>query len=94
MVQRCCNQLNPAHRDYGGRGISIYALWRADFAEFLAYVGRRPSPLHSIDRYPDNNGNYEPGNVRWATRTQQNRNSRRNHLLTVDGVTMPQSELA
>ena len=63
------------HR-YGGRGITVAAEWRHDFAAFYAHVGPRPGPEYSIDRI-DVNGNYEPGNVRWATRLQQARNKRR-----------------
>ena len=59
---------------YGGRGISVSQRWRDSFESFLADVGRKPSPDHSLDRYPNPDGNYEPGNVRWATRAEQNAN--------------------
>lgn len=63
------------HR-YGGRGISFHSDWRGPdgFAKFLAHVGRKPVPELSLDRYPDPDGNYEPGNVRWATQAQQDAN--------------------
>lgn len=48
--------------------------WQNDFGAFLAYVGPRPTSKHTIDRYPNRNGNYEPGNVRWATRNEQELN--------------------
>lgn len=76
LKKRCLNPKGAAYKNYGGRGIKVCDRWLDSFAAFLEDVGPRPSPLHSIDRYPDNNGNYEPGNVRWATRKQQNRNTR------------------
>lgn len=75
IKQRCSNPSNPAFNRYGGRGITICAEWRDDFAAFLAYVGPRPSPDMSIDRI-DNERGYEPGNVRWATASEQVKNRR------------------
>lgn len=74
IVQRCCNPRNAAFAHYGGRGISMCDEWRRDFTAFVRDVGRSPSPAHSIDRYPNPDGNYEPGNVRWATPMQQRHN--------------------
>ncbi|MBA4033193.1 MAG: hypothetical protein C0480_01115 [Bradyrhizobium sp.] len=71
IKKRCYNPNSEKWHRYGGRGIEVCERWRKSFADFLADVGRRPSPEHSIDRYPDNDGNYEPGNVRWATRLEQ-----------------------
>jgi hypothetical protein len=79
MIARCYNPKHPKFRYYGGRGITICDEWRYDFAAFVAYIGPKPSRHYSIDRYPDNNGNYEPGNVRWATQKEQVANSRRMH---------------
>lgn len=62
--------------NYGGRGIRVCDEWRDDYQAFLAHVGRRPSPNHSLDRI-DNDGNYEPGNVRWTTKTEQQWNRRK-----------------
>lgn len=87
MIARCENANNPAYEDYGGRGISVCQRWRESFEAFLKDMGPRPSGKHTLDRFPSNDGNYEPGNTRWATRIQQNRNRRSNRLITIDGVT-------
>jgi len=85
MVARCCNPNATSYEDYGGRGIKIAPEWRHDFAAFLAHVGPCP-PGYSIDRI-DHNGNYEPGNVRWASHTEQIRNRRNTRHLTYRGET-------
>lgn len=71
---RCRNPNNRSYARYGGRGITFSAVFD-DFAVFLAEIGPRPSPNHSIDRI-DNERGYEPGNIRWATRSEQFFNSR------------------
>jgi hypothetical protein len=85
MHQRC-RPTNPASALYAARGITICPEW-ASFERFLADMGARPSPSHSIDRI-DNDGPYAPWNCRWATRPEQGRNKRSNHLLTFDGLTL------
>lgn len=75
MKDRCLNPKSERYADYGGRGITVWAGWVSDFAYFLACVGPRPSSRHSLDRIEVNAG-YEPGNVRWATDVEQNRNRR------------------
>jgi len=75
MKTRCTNPNSNRWHDYGGRGISVCDEWSEDYLAFLNHVGRKPSPAHSLDRI-DNDGNYEPGNVRWATRKQQLANRR------------------
>ncbi len=86
IKDRCLNPNSTFYEDYGGRGIIICDEWREDFMAFFTHVGQRPSPSHSIDRFPNVNGNYEPGNVRWATKTEQSRNRRNNRLLFLNGV--------
>lgn len=93
MHTRCYNPKSKAFADYGGRGIVICDRWRNSFIDFLADMGMRPSPRHSIDRI-NNDGNYEPLNCRWATKEQQDANRRNNHRLTHDGRTMTITEWA
>jgi len=82
MRQRC-RVLSPRFGNYSGRGISVCPRWQS-FDNFLADMGPRPSPRHSLDRI-DNSGNYEPNNCRWATLGQQNNNHRRNRVVVIDG---------
>jgi hypothetical protein len=89
IIQRCCNVSNPEFKYYGGRGIRICERWRRDFWAFVSDMGPKPTAAHSIDRHPDNNGNYEPGNCRWATHSEQMLNTRSNRLVTYKGKQMP-----
>ena len=73
--QRTTNQRYVGWKNYGGRGILMCDEWLNDPAAFIAHVGARPGPEYSIDRI-DNDGNYEPGNVRWATWSEQRKNQR------------------
>jgi hypothetical protein len=86
IIQRCTNPNHESWKWYGGRGIKICEQWDSlsKIKEFIKHVGRAPSPAHSIERI-NNNGNYEPGNVKWATPTEQARNMRSNRLLTING---------
>lgn len=92
MKKRCENPNGRQYPDYGARGIRVCERWSNDFEAFLNDVGDRPSPTHQIDRFPNNNGNYEPGNVRWATPTQNARNTRRNVTIEFRGETRCLSE--
>lgn len=74
MIERCHNPKNTNYIHYGGRGIHVCNEWRRDFAAFVAH-GPRVSMAHSVDRI-DNDRGYEPGNVRWATQSQQLLNKR------------------
>ena len=77
MRTRCYSKKHKDYPRYGGRGIKVHPDWlgRGSFARFLACVGPRPSELHSLDRI-NSDGDYEPGNVRWATAAVQARNTR------------------
>ncbi len=88
IVQRCTNPRHPDWPNYGGRGIVVADEWRGrgGFDRFLAHVGPKPTAGHSIDRI-DNDRGYEPGNVRWATRSEQNQNTRSNVFVTFNGET-------
>jgi hypothetical protein len=94
MLQRCYNPKNSAWHNYGGRGIRVCRSWRLSFNQFLADVGPRPSLKHSIDRYPDVDGDYEPSNVRWATASEQARNKRVTVRVLIEGAAVPVSDFA
>lgn len=84
MKQRCHNPRNKGYRHYGGRGIQVCERWRHSFDAFLEDMGLRPSDDHSLDRI-DPDGNYEPGNVRWATLHDQANNRTDNHYVEFNG---------
>jgi hypothetical protein len=88
MINRCENENVEHFEHYGGRGITVCPEWRSSFPTFLADVGIRPGAKFSLGRI-DNDGNYEPTNVRWETTSQQARNRRSTRLLTAHGITLP-----
>jgi len=75
MIQRCENPNHPQFKHWGGRGIKVCQRWRESFEAFYEDVGDIPKNK-SLDRYPNNDGNYEPNNFRWATKKEQVVNSR------------------
>jgi hypothetical protein len=84
MIQRCECLHRSLSRNHGARGIRVCDRWRASFANFIADIGPRPTPQHSIDRI-DNDGNYCPDNCKWATPTEQNQNKRNNLVIDFKG---------
>lgn len=87
MINRCYRKTAVRYERWGGRGIAVCERWRHSFENFIADMGLKPSPSHSLDRYPNRDGNYEPGNCRWATNSQQVRNSSWFRALTFNGET-------
>ena len=86
MKARCYNPKSSYYVNYGGRGIKVCGRWLNSFANFLADMGPKPSPKHSLDRVDVNKG-YDKQNCRWATRLEQARNTRGNKRFTMNGVT-------
>lgn len=81
---RCYRTTEKAYPSYGGRGIKVCDRWLKSYTNFLADVGRAPTSMHSLDRI-NNDGNYEPSNVRWATDTEQANNKRNNSIIEYQG---------
>lgn len=93
MIRRCSDKRDRHWNDYGGRGIRVCDRWLAGFEVFLADMGPRPSPDHSIER-EDNDGHYEPGNCRWAPSSEQANNKRTTFRVAFGGAEMSLAELA
>jgi hypothetical protein len=90
MKARCLSPNAHAYSGYGGRGIKVCERWLGEdgFKNFIDDMGKRPEGM-SLDRYPDNNGNYEKSNCRWATQKQQTNNTRATRIVTYNNETLP-----
>lgn len=89
MISRCTNPNTAVYANYGGRGIEVCSEWKESFKAYHDYVTQLSdygTSGYTLDRI-DNDGNYEPGNVRWASPADQTRNSRHSRLITHDGRT-------
>lgn len=85
MKMRCYNKNSVKYYLYGGRGVTVCERWINSFENFLSDMGNRPSAKHSLDRFPNKDGNYAPDNCRWATIGEQNRNKRNNVWINYNG---------
>jgi hypothetical protein len=94
MKTRCYNANYKLFSRYGGRGITVCDRWLNSFENFFNDIGERPSREHSLDRFPNMDGNYEPSNCRWATTFEQQNNKCNNRFVTEDGITLTVSEWA
>jgi hypothetical protein len=93
MKNRCCNPKYANWNIYGGRGITVCDRWLNSFENFVADMGLKPTPKHSIDRI-DGSGNYEPSNCRWANKKEQAENTSRNVFVKLNGETLTISDAA
>lgn len=94
MIRRCTWTGDKDYYRYGAVGITVCTQWLTSCAQMVADIGPRPTPQHTLDRYPNKSGNYEPGNVRWALPVEQSRNTKTNRLLTFNGITRCATEWA
>lgn len=92
MIARCHDPRNPQFKDYGGRGIAVCQRWRDSPDAFIRDIGPRPAGM-TLDRI-DNDRGYEPDNLRWASRAEQQRNRRNNILVVVGGREMVLTDAA
>ena len=91
IKRRCNKKFAKQYPDYAGRGIKMCKRWESSYEKFLADVGRRPGPEYSLDRI-NNDGDYKPNNVRWATRKEQARNRRNSFYITLGKSRLTLSE--
>ena len=92
MIGRCYYKKHISYKSYGDKGVSVCDRWLNSFENFIMDMGYKPSPIHSIDRFPNKKGNYEPANCRWATRKQQFDNLNKNVWTTFRGERMIAAE--
>lgn len=85
---RCYNPNNSDYKHWGGKGVKVCERWNESFENFLSDMGLAPTPKHTIDRFPNNEGDYEPGNCRWATMKEQQGNRTNNHWIEYNGRRM------
>lgn len=96
MKQRCYNVNNTHYKYYGGRGVTVCDRWLGEdgFINFINDIGEKPFRSASVDRYPNKNGNYEPTNVRWASKKQQVDNRSNNVCIEYNGQIMTRTDWA
>lgn len=92
IKDRCYNEKNKQFKDWGGRGIKMCDRWKDSFDNFLSDMGLKPSKKHSIDRFPNNDGDYEPSNCRWGTSKEQNGSRRNNVIIEYNGECLVQRD--
>jgi hypothetical protein len=92
MRSRCERPTNNRYYTHGGRGVKVCERW-LKFENFLADMGKKPSPKHSVDRI-DNDGHYEPSNCRWASPKEQSSNTRRNVFISHNGIILTAQQWA
>ncbi len=88
MLKRCLDSKHENFKHYGAKGVTVAPCWVSDFQAFITYLGPKPTPSHTVDRI-DNSKGYEPGNVRWATRLEQNINRKNTLVVMYRGVVSP-----
>ena len=93
MKDRCNNPNSVSFKNYGAKGVKVCQQWAESFETFLMQAGERPSKLHQLDRIDPKKG-YEPGNVRWVTSKDQQRNRSNNNLVEFNGEVRPVAEWA
>ena len=93
MIARCTNVKHDSYSNYGAKGVFVCAEWLVDYDAFLACVGPKPTPSHSLDR-KDNTKGYEVGNVRWSTKLEQTLNRAVTVMVDYQGIRQPLSQIA